>query len=169
MKWIGFIMIILGCTGVGFSYINEYTRRIEVLKNLQSMMHYIQEQITYEKLPLAEAIARSGQRLSGSYRDFLSEVARQMALFSGEEIATIWQGQAQQLEKVISRQDYQEFVHCMDQTGFATASSQGAAIRQYESALTDRMNVLIAQREEKCKLYRSLGILSGIFICVLLF
>ena len=169
MKWIGFLLILSGCTGIGLSYINEYTRRIDVLTNIRGMMHYIQEMITYEKLPLAEAIGRSGQRMEGIYQTFLTEVARQMELFSGEELLLIWQEQAQQLKKVIAKQDYQEFLHCMDQTGFATASSQGAAIRQYEAELTERINALVAQREEKCKLYRSLGILSGIFICVLLF
>lgn len=169
MKWIGFLMIMTGCAGIGFSYINEYTRRIEALTQIRDMMHYVQEMITQERLPLFEAVQRSGQRMEGAYRTFLLEVARQMELFSGEDIALIWHKQAEGMQRLIARQDYQDFVHCMDQTGFATADAQGTAICRYESQLSEKINLLSRQKEEKCKLYRSLGILSGIFICVLLF
>ena len=169
MKWVGFLMILSGCIGIGYSYINEYRGRIDALSNIRNMMHYIQEMITLEKLPLSEAIARTAQRMEESYKDFLEEVARQLDIFSPEELVTIWQTQGRQMKKVLGGKDLEEFLHCMDQSGFASAASQGAVIRQYESELSKRVTALTREREEKCKLYRSLGILSGIFICVLLF
>lgn len=168
VKWIGFLCIVLGSSGIGISGTRDYNRRIETLTQIKQMMHYIQDMVRQEHLPLSEAIGRSALRMEGIYGDFLSDVASQMELFCGEDIALIWHKQAEKLKKLLGKQYYAEFEHCMDQTGFATATAQADAIRQYERHLTEKIQELNAQREEKCRLYQSLGVIGGIFICVLL-
>ena len=168
MKWIGFFFIIFGCSGIGISNTLDYNKRIETLTKIRQMMHYIQDMIRQEHLSLTEAIGRCGQRMDGVYGEFLMRVAEQMDVFCGEDIALIWRKQAAGLQKELGKQYYSGFEHCMDQTGFATAQAQADAIRQYERQLSDIIQNLVSQREEKCKLYQSLGIIGGIFICVLL-
>lgn len=168
MKWIGFGFIIFACSGIGISNKIDYDNRIETLTKVRQMMHYIQDMVRQEHLPLTEAVLRCGQRMDGIYGEFLMEVARQMDVFCGEDIALIWRKQADCLKKKLGKQYYTDFEHCMDQTGFAVAEAQADAIRQYERQLSDIIQKLVSQREEKCKLYQSLGVIGGIFICVLL-
>lgn len=169
MKWIGFVLILVGCGGIGFSDACNYQKNIQTLSSIKQMMQYIEELVGQQHLPLTEALLRCAQRMDGPYQTFLLRVTEQMDQFCGEDIALIWQKQAQSLKKLLGKNYYGAFCHCMDQTGFASATAQAEAIRQYERQLSDILKNLIAQREEKCKLYQSLGIIGGIFICVLLF
>ena len=57
----------------------------------------------------------------------------------------------------------------MAQTGFSDSGGQVQVLRLYEEELSDQIIKLEKQKEEKCKLYQSIGIMAGVFICILLF
>lgn len=169
MKWIGLICVLLGCNGIGFSNAFSYDRQIAVLDQIRQMMHYIEEMVGLQKLPLTEAIGRCALRMSDPYKAYLENIAGKMELFCGEDIALIWQKQSQDLQRLLGKKYYEGFMHCMDQTGFASASEQAKAIEHYVRQLDTTIKALKLERNEKCKLYQSMGIIGGLFICVLLF
>lgn len=169
MKWIGFICILLGCMGVGFCSVSEYKRQIVVLSQIAEMLRYLQENIKEQCMSLPEAFLHCSKRMRGEYQQFLQGVYEQLERFSGEDLALIWRGQAEKLKGKMKKEYFEMFYHCMDQTGFMSAKAQADALNLYEKELGAEIKKLSNQQDEKCKLYQSLGIISGIFLCVLLF
>lgn len=168
MKWIGLFLVLVGSAGAGFAVSGEYTGRIKTLKQVCMMLRYIQDLIVTEYIPLPEAFSRCGERMDAPFSDFLFKVAGQMDEFCGEDVEMLWKNSAPLVKPVMHKKDYEMFLHCMKQTGFMDASGQGQALRAYEQSVERQLTCLTEQKVEKCRLYQTLGIMSGIFMCILL-
>ena len=169
MKWIGFLLVLAGTGGIGFSLVGEYSMRIRILGQIKEMMHYINDLVMYEYASLPEAFCRAAERVESPFCDFLQKTAGQMEAFCGEDLSFLWKNNAVMLKDVMNAKDYHEFLGCMQQTGFSDAKGQSQAIKAYEQRLELQLHRLSEQKEEKCKLYQTLGIMSGVFVCILLF
>lgn len=168
MKWIGLLLVIAGAGGVGFSLVGEYSMRIRMLEQIRNMMHYINDLVLYEYASLPEAFGRTAPRMEEPFAAFLQKVSGQMDDFSGEDVSFLWQNNAPILKEKLNKKDYKEFAECMKQTGFSDVKAQSRALKDYEQRLELLLHRLSEQKEEKCKLYRTLSIMSGIFVCILL-
>lgn len=168
MKWIGLLLVLAGTGGIGFSLVGEYTMRIYMLGQIRDMIHYMNDLILYEYASLPEAFARTADRMEAPFSDFLKKVAFQMEEFSGENVSFLWKSSAQMLKEKMNKRDYAEFADCMQQTGFSDAQGQSQALKGYEQRLELMLHRLTEQKEEKCRLYQTLGIMSGVFVCILL-
>lgn len=168
MKWIGLFLVLSGAGGVGFSLVGEYSMRIRMLGQIRDMMHYMNDLILYEYASLPEAFARTAQRMEEPFAAFLKKVSGQMDDFSGEDLSFLWKSNAHMLKEKLNKKDYKEFAECMQQTGFSDVKAQSRALKEYEQRLELLLHRLSEQKEEKCKLYRTLSIMSGIFVCILL-
>ncbi len=168
MKWIGFLLVLAGTGGIGLSLVGEYALRIRTLSQIRDMMHYINDLVLYEYASLPEAFARTAERMEAPFSDFLRKVAGQLEEFSGEDISFLWKNNAQMLKDTMNKKDYSEFSECMQQTGFSDAKGQSQALKAYEQRLELMLHRLSEQKEEKCRLYQTLGIMSGVFVCILL-
>ncbi len=168
MKWIGFLLVLTGTGGIGFSLVGEYTMRIRVLEQIKHMMHYINDLVLYENVCLPEAFRKTSARIEDPFGSFLEKVAYQLEDFSGEDIAFLWKSNAAMLKGNMNKKDYLEFSDCMKQTGFMDVKGQSQALKAYEQRLDLQIHKLSEQKEEKCKLYQTIGIMSGLFVCILL-
>lgn len=168
MKWVGLLMILAGCSGLGLSYAGEYNKRLKALGELEQMLGFMKDAIEAHQVPLTEAIRMALEHMKGAHQTFLKEVLIQLEQFSGEDIAVIWRGKAELLKQDLSRQDYELFSHCMDQTGFLDATAQKKALDKSRQAFFEQIRKLTEKRDETCKLYKTIGVLAGIFFCVLL-
>lgn len=169
MKWVGFLLVLAGTGGIGFSLVGEYTMRIRMLGQIRDMMHYINDLVVCEYASLPEAFHRTADRVEAPLSVFLKKVAEQMDAFSGEEVSFLWKNSAAMLKESMNKKDYKEFLECMQQTGFSDAGGQSRALKAYEQRLELQLHRLSEQKEEKCKLYQTIGIMSGVFVCILLF
>ena len=168
MKWIGLLFVLAGTVGIGLSLVGEYTMRIHTLGQIRDMMHYMNDLILYEYATLPEAFVRTAARMEAPFADFLKKVAFQMEEFSGENVSFLWKNSAQMLKERMNKKDYEEFADCMKQTGFSDAKGQSQALKAYEQRLELLLHRLTEQKEERCRLYQTLGIMSGVFFCILL-
>lgn len=168
MKWIGFLLVLAGTGGIGFSLVGEYMMRIYTLGRIKDMMHYMNDLIVYEYASLPEAFARTADRMEAPFSEFLKKVAFQMEEFSGENVSFLWKNNAQMLKEKMNKKDYAEFADCMQQTGFSDVQGQSQTLKNYEQRLELLLHRLTEQKEEKCRLYQTLGIMSGVFFCILL-
>ena len=168
MKWIGFLLVVAGTGGIGLSLVGEYHLRMKMLEQIRNMMHYINDLILYESVCLPEAFRKTSDRLEEPFCGFLQRVAQQMEEFNGEDISFLWKNSGELVKSHMNKKDYEEFLGCMQQTGFMDVKGQRQAIKAYEQRLELQLHKLSEQKEEKCKLYQTIGIMSGLFVCILL-
>lgn len=168
MRCVGFLLLFAGCSGLGFSFAEDYKRRILVLTQIQKMLVYIGERIITEKDTLPEAFFHTSNRFEGKWKQFFKEMYEETEKMAGITLEEIWQEKSSILKKEMEERDYLLFRDAMKQTGFGTERGQLLALKEYQCKIEETLKELTEQKKEKCKLYQSLGFMGGILMIVIL-
>lgn len=167
LKGIGFLLIILGSTGIGMSFAQDYCNRFQALQKIHKMVEYIADRIFVKKDPLSEAFLYAAKRMEGDYRKFLCAMYEDVEKKEGESLEHIWNKNSILLKDELIEQDLEEFCHAMEQTGFDNKEGQLRVLKDYLEAVSDKITFLKENKKEKCRLYEMVGIMSGI-LCILI-
>lgn len=168
MKYIGFLLLFTGCTGLGMSFAEDYKDRILVLEQIHRMLVFIADRILTEKDTLPEAFFHTGGRLDGKWKQFLREMYEETEKLEGKTIEEIWREKSVLLQDVMEERDFLLFKEAMKQTGFGTEAGQLGPLKDYQLRIEETIRELTGQKQEKCKLYQSLGLMCGLLIIVML-
>ncbi len=119
---------------------------------------------------LPEVLMRSGNELSGDYGRAFSAIAADLLAYGGEPVSVIWERNARRhLEGgSLKEQDIRQFGAIGEQLGLADRKLQETIMERYLSYASGELEMLRGEVSEKCRLYRNLGILFGIFVTLLL-
>ncbi len=168
MKYIGFLLLLTGCTGLGMSFAEDYRERIRVLSQIDKMLCFLSDRILTEKDSLPEAFFHTSNRFEGTWKRFLKEMYEETENQNGKTLEEIWREKSSHLQNLMEERDYIFFQDAMKQTGFSTETGQLGAFKDYQARIREQLKELTEQKKEKCKLYQSLGIMCGILIIVIL-
>lgn len=168
MKYIGFLLLLTGCTGLGMAFAEDYRERIRVLSQIDRMLCFIKDRILTEKDSLPEAFFHTGERFEGKWKQFLREMYEETEQQNGKTLEAIWKEKTSILQELMEERDFVLFQDAMKQTGFSTETGQLSALKDYQIRIQEQIEELTKQKKEKCKLYQSLGIMCGILIIVIL-
>lgn len=166
VKWIGALLILFGCGGVGFSMASAYRREENELRQLLSALDYMQCELQYRLTPLPE-------------------LCRQAAGITRSNVKTLFSTLAQELEDQISP----DVMHCMNAAiaknkelsdkAATVAANLGRTLGRFdlngqllglESARQDcrhALEKLSANRETRLQSYQTLGICAGAAMAIL--
>ena len=78
-KWIGAILIIVGCSGFGFMIAAGCKREERYLRELYSALEFMAAELKYRLSPLSELIARAAEHTSGTLWQVFSALDRELA------------------------------------------------------------------------------------------
>ena len=78
LKWIGIVMIISGCGGVGFLMAYHAKREIRLLRQLMSALEYMKCELAYRLSPLSELIRKAGNLQDGCISSVLLSFAEEL-------------------------------------------------------------------------------------------
>lgn len=77
-KWIGAVLIIVGCGGFGFSIASSHKREEKILRQLLQALQYMESELQYRLTPLPELCRQVGKETSGILRDIFLNLAREL-------------------------------------------------------------------------------------------
>lgn len=75
MKWIGAILVIIGCGGVGFYMAFLYRRELQMLKQLDNLLEYMISELKYRQTSLPQLIKAAADRTGGILNQCLVALA----------------------------------------------------------------------------------------------
>lgn len=170
MKLLGSVMVMIASTGIGFLLASELQRRRKELMEQISLLKLMLGDIRYTRATLPEALKFAVRRHQGDYAVFLKEVAEQMELSPGIGPEQIWEKTAERVLKTnsLSKQDKHLFSKIGESFGFSEREQQIAAIELHINEIKEVVDGIDEVIAPKIKLYRSIGVLVGIFIIVFL-
>lgn len=171
MKLIGACLVMAGSMGLAATRIKKDRKRKELLKQLQNLFALLHSEIWYRNLTIAEAFLHISSRIDLYLSLFLQRIVREWKQKDGKLIREIWNDWVQTYfaNSSLTKEDIIWISKLGEGLGSFDRTEQ---IRQIEY-LTDYLK----QEEELCekkvreseKMYRTMGVLIGIFIIVLLF
>lgn len=167
-KMIGACLTMFASTAMGLCYCDEFKEKQDALKNLLHMMEYISNRILAECDCLTDAFLHTAKRLEAPYSTFLKNVAERMMGQEGISLAEIWSEETVCLEQVVSKVEIEALIKCMGQTGFLDKKQQISHIQEYTRYLEEKIEEMERTKNEKCKIYKTLGIMAGILFVIVL-
>ena len=170
LRLAGSICIVGGTSFYGIWMSRRYAGRLEELEELRHMIFLLKGQILYANAPLQEAFDTVGRRTKGELSKFFIGVAERMNQQSGEVFSVIWDKAVDQMspDALLSKSDREKLKHLGTHLGFLDREMQERNLLLYLEELDLRIQDMRDHRQERCRLYSSLGVMSGLFLTILL-
>lgn len=170
LKIIGTVLVIFACAALGYGKSAGISARLFLLREIEKMLLLLMGEITYRKETLPEAMLCVSGKVQEPLHVFLRETAKMAQKYQGERFAGIFRENAEKYLKNsdLTQKDFEEFVQLGEYLGYLDADMQKNTSQWYLQQLKTEIEALAGEIPAKKKLYQSLGILSGIFLAILL-
>lgn len=164
--------MIVGMTSIwGITKAEKVKNQLENMKYLQRIICLMQSEIRYSRAFLGEIFSNIGQGVKEPYKSWLWEMSEKTNAFTGESFEKIWKDSTEKNLKILNLPEYElESLKSLgNQLGYADIQVQMRLIDLYQEHLERTIREVHGEVQTKVKLYHCLGVMSGLFVAVLLF
>lgn len=170
VKLLGSVAVLVSCTGIGFWYGNSMTLRIQQLKELRAEFLLIRGDIRYRRSSLPEAFLAAAVRNKGVFRPLFRGISDALEACVWESFEDAYRSVAETAfaETALKKQDEQLLAQFAGMLGQMDTDMQLNAMDWYLEQSEQVLGSLRAEAGSKVRLCQSLGVLSGIFILIVL-
>lgn len=162
----------MGMTSIwGIIKAENVRNQLENMKYLQRIISLIQSEIRYSRAFLGEIFANIGQSVKEPYRSWLLEMSEKADGFSERRFEDIWKESCKRYLGVLDlpEQELESLKSLGNQLGYADIQVQMRLLDLYQEHLENTIREVHNQAQTKVRLYHCLGVMSGLFVAVLLF
>ncbi|MDO5407460.1 MAG: stage III sporulation protein AB [Eubacteriales bacterium] len=191
LRLVGCMMVVAGTSGYGIWLSRQYGQRLSELEQLRQMIVLLKGQILYANAPLHEAFETVGRRTEGRLAELFVRVAERIGEQEGETFCSIWKQEVEALGTdtgrpetgrpdseaggvwrepglALTKEDRQSLVALGEHLGFLDRDMQERNLLLYLEQLDLGIGQMREHRQDRCRLYTSLGVMSGLFLAILL-
>ena len=154
MKIIGSMLVILGCTSIGFYIVERMRRRLAELELIKRQLLFMRGEMRSGYQPLAEIFSRLEERMLGEWKSFYGFLREKLSTNRTEMLAELWG------EAISSRLG--------ENLGYLDREMQIALLTVCEAHMDEYIEKEKDQIKQQAKVYQTLGIMSGIFLTMIL-
>ena len=166
MKWIGAILVIAGCGGVGFSMAAAFKREEWALRSLVSALEYMSCELQFRLTPLPDLCRGAGKSCRGIVGSVLTELA-------GELENQISPDPDSCMYAALSRAEYlpKRTAEALRMLGTSLGrfdlQGQLQGLEQVRSHCHRELERITAGRDQRIRSYQTLGICAGAALAIL--
>ena len=166
-KWIGSLLIILGCGGFGFSLAANHKREENCLRQLIGALDYMGCELQYRMTPLPDLCRSASQQCKGMVGQVLRRVSEELDRQVSPDTASCMYAALTQSEALphITRKKLQLLGATLGHFDLAGQLSGLEAVR--ESCRND-LSTLTKNRDSRLRSYQTLGLCAGAALAILL-
>lgn len=170
LKLTGLVLIVAGTSGYGGRLAADYRRRLQRLEQLRQMIFLLKGQILYANAPLKEAFEAVGERSAGELSELFLRTAARIGEQRGETFYELWQEEveAMRAETALTEDDRRSLKAMGEHLGYLDREMQERNLLLFLEGLDRTLEELRLHKQERCRLYISLGVMAGLFLAVLL-
>ena len=170
LKATGALLVILSCTAMGYGKSLNYSKRLRELEEIQKMVYFLLGEITYRREALPEAMVRVADKVRPPLSKFLREVSKAAKEYQGERFSRIFSLKAQEYLKdtSLTKGDLEELARLGEDLGYMDITMQENTINLYLEELKGEIRRTQQEAPARKKLYQALGLMTGMFLAILL-
>lgn len=170
LETIGSFFIILGTSLFGFWWAANYKKRMEQLGEMEQLMHMLYGEIQYQEGNFSESFLSIGRHCNGRIQQFSMDLADRLEAGSGQPFCTIWRSMIEihWKDSALLEEDRDLFIALGERLGYLDKEMQLNTIQLFLHQIEQKKQILQQAMPEKCRISRLMGVLSGIFITILL-
>jgi len=171
IKTIGMGFILASATMLGWYIDRLKVFRIQDLEGLRRMLHMLYGEVNYAMTPLPNAmkeiISKNHTRVNVIFKELLDLIEKK----SGENISTLWKKTitTHLSQTYLQEEDGKMLISFGESLGYLDKEMQKKNIEITLGYIESKIEELNKEHEKNGRLYRSLGILGGCLLCILLY
>ena len=171
LRMLGGGLVVVSCSGLGFFMAGQWNERLKTAETLRKMMFLLKGEIIYANSPLTEAFEQTGKKAGGELGSLFERVAKRLAGQQGEPFYAIWQEEIGKLPKSVclSGEDKQNLKGLGEHLGYLDMEMQERNLLLYLEQLDLTIDYLRKHKQEKNRLYASLGVMGGLFLTLVMY
>ena len=174
IKLIGAVLVVFAGAGFGACPVHTMKERIKSLEELYFCLLRLKSEVNHGGKPLPEAIGAAADckatGMTGVYRRVMKQLAERMK--EGREAYEVLLRQCVKegfLDSAVTKEEQDAFVDTFLLLGGGDKEKQIQMLSYYAESVRESIAQEKQKKKEKSYLYRSLGILGGIFLSVILY
>lgn len=170
LKILGGIFVIGTTTLLGMQKGASIRKVYEELQYIQKLVYQIQSEIRYLRAPLGDIVTKLARESKAPYGEWLLSLGNDMESRSGKPFSKLWeQGVRQHLGSLrLPEQEMDRLCLLGKQLGKADMELQMQTLSLYQQQLSQTLEDLRNTMDNKVRLCRCIGIISGIFLVIML-
>lgn len=170
LKFLGAILTISSSAAIGFYFSILLKERVEDLKSLRKCIFILRGDIRYANTPLPEAIGSMAERNHSNFKTFFQKIAEELIKLEGKTFGEIWGKSVDEdlKDTCINKKDKACLANLGESLGYLDKEMQINTIDLYIEQLETELEDTLGTVKEKTRLYNLLGVLSGIFITIIM-
>lgn len=170
IKIIGSIFVIFSSAGIGYILGKDFSKRVIQLKQLRMSLQMLETEITYSSTPLPYAFEIISQKCGSPVKEIFKAVSDKL---KGRHYSTV--GEA--FEKALldcnnmtcyKKEDMEILKSFANSLGSSDREGQIKSFNLVIKQLEGQENIAEESRAKNEKMYKSLGLLSGLAIAIIL-
>ncbi|QHS22727.1 stage III sporulation protein SpoAB [Virgibacillus sp. MSP4-1] len=169
MKWIGAMLFLLATTQAGFDIAKRLSDRPQQIRQLKNALQILEAEIVYGQTPIHEVFYQLSKQIPEPLSDFFSELHNRLSV-SQTTLYDIWNPTLKEIWKQSAMKKAEREI--MDQFGKTLGQHDFTQQQKHiQLALTHLERELANAEEEKYRygrMAKSLGVLTGLFVILLL-
>lgn len=170
LKILGSILCVLSSSGLGFWFGMNKKKRMNELKELKKLFTQLKGEIQYHFMPLPEAMERIGTENETIFSEFFLEIAEKLKGYEGNTFYQIWK-EAIGIKlsgSSLNRNDQEKLLRIGETMGHFHQELEIKSIENYLLELEQEIQAENKVIEEKVRLCRTLGVLGGLFLSIIM-
>lgn len=170
MKLTGALLIMFASTMLGFLQAAQYAKRPRQIRVLIQALQSLETEISYGLTPLPNALEKIGRNLEAPLSELFTGAALQLCSRSGMSTREIWEGRIQALWPATSlgADERAAMLRLGEHLGLSDREDQIKHIRLAMEQLKAEETKARNDQLRYEKMWRSLGVLGGLLVVILL-
>lgn len=169
IKYVCMVVILVCSSLLGFylSKLDEY--HLKDLLNVKKMAMMLASEIEYSS-SLVAALEHISQRLDAPFNNWVMDIAVELAKRTGKPLVTIWNEKSELYvnSAYLTDKDWEYIRDFGKNLGYLDKSMQHKNIRLFIDYLDEEIALINNSKDNNKKMYRSLGILMGLLVVIVL-
>ena len=169
IKMVGAVLVLVSAYAIGSLLALQVKEQEKWLKDCKTTLFLLLGELEYRQMPMPEALEIVGRRHGGRLSVFFQKTAEELRKKEGISLQEVWRMQAVSFlkESPLSREQKEEFAELGVCFVEADMETRKKSLDFYLSRLEEDIVSLRKTGADKAYLCRTLGMLGGIFLLIL--
>jgi stage III sporulation protein AB len=171
IKLLGALLVVFACAMLGFAQARRLRERPLQIRRFIIILQQLETEITYGFTPLPEALAKLARQTTEPISSFLNEVARRLQAAERLTVRQVWDLSLNDFwPSTAMKEAERETIHQLGNTlGTTDREDQLKHLRLAANQLVGREADAMEDQRRYEKMWRSLGVLGGALIVVIMY
>ncbi len=170
MKLFGAILIMVSCSYTGWFLGNSLSLRRGLMRSLHNAFLQLKAIIRHERTALPDAFVKIGERTCGPVGEMFKLAGQRLNRYDGEPIERVWRDCVERClnKSMMGEADIERLSELGTGLGLLDAKMQEELLVVYTRELEGGIALLDEEIRRKTGFYRAMGVLTGLFITLIL-